>query len=207
MELDPVSNDSTRLYLDLFYTIENKKGVKKFDERFDNELGFMIEGLGNMLKYYLKHIKALPELPQVYMVEKLAKLRLGNVVVWLKADRVDKLGDNKYAIIDYKSGKPATKKAERASVQIPSYGLWVRQSINSDAALQGAYYYLKFMDTKKGIHEYEITDEWMEEAVEKYTAVDHELKNGCKFVQNFKYKYCGNCDFGRFCLEDESDDL
>lgn len=52
MELHPISNDSTKLVLDLAYTIKNKNGMKKYDDTFEYKLGFMIEGLGNMLKYY-----------------------------------------------------------------------------------------------------------------------------------------------------------
>jgi len=160
-----------------------------------------------MLKNYLNYLENREETPNVVSVEKLAKVDIGGAVVWLKSDRVDLLGDSHYNVVDYKSGKPATKKAELDSVQLPSYGHWIRQSINKDAKISGEYLYLKFMDTKRGIHGYDITDEMMDLAEEKYSDVSNKLKNGCKYRQNFKYKYCNFCDYKRHCLEDESDDV
>jgi len=159
-----------------------------------------------MLAKYLNYLKT-HDIPKVFQVEKLAKITFDGVVVWLKADRIDDLGENSYKVIDYKSGKPASKKDELASVQIPSYGIWLRQTLPDADYIKGQYLYLKFVDSKRGIHTYDISDEMMEEAKEKYREVDRELKNNCSFPQNFKYKYCRFCDFRRHCLEDETDGL
>ena len=158
-----------------------------------------------MLKNYINYL-AKREPPNVVSVEKLSKVSIGGATVWLKSDRVD-LEDGVYNVVDYKSGKPATKKAELDSVQLPSYGLWIRQQVDKTAKIRGEYLYLKFMDTKRGIHAYDIDDEMMEKAEEKYAAVMSKLKNGCKYLQNFKYKYCFFCEFKRHCLEDENDDV
>jgi RecB family exonuclease len=159
-----------------------------------------------MLKNYLKYLKR-SDAPKVVQVEKLAKIKIDNIIVWLKADRIDDLGENTYKVIDYKSGSPATKKAELASVQIPSYGIWLRQTLADADYIKGEYFYLKYMDSKKGIHSYNITDEMMDKAREKYTEVDQALKNGCKFTQNFGYKYCRVCDFKRVCIKDKNDGI
>lgn len=55
MELHPITDDSTRLILDLTYTIKNEKGMRKYDEEFEPELAFMIEGIAYMLKHYCEN--------------------------------------------------------------------------------------------------------------------------------------------------------
>jgi RecB family exonuclease len=159
-----------------------------------------------MLSKYLKYLKK-DDIPNVFQVEKLAKITFDGVTVWLKADRIDDLGENSYRVIDYKSGKPSSKKDELASVQIPSYGIWLRQIMPDADYIKGQYLYLRYVDTRKGIHTYDISEEMMEEAKEKYLKVNQKLKNGCDFRQNFKYKYCRWCDFRRHCLEDENNGL
>lgn len=154
-----------------------------------------------MLVNYIKYLKK-DGVPKVFQVEKLARIKVDSVTVWLKADRIDEIGENAYRVVDYKSGRPATKKDELASVQIPSYGIWLRQMMSDADKIKGQYLYLKFMNSKSGIHTYDISDEMMEEAKEKYIKVDQKLKNGCDFMQNFKYKYCRFCDFRRHCVED-----
>lgn len=158
-----------------------------------------------MLSKYLKYLRNLDELPNVAHVEQLAKLTIDGVVVWLKADRIDQLADGAYKVVDYKSGKPKTKKAELESVQIPSYGLWLQSAFDDVDEIYGEYLYLRYVDSKKGIHTHAITEELMDKTREEYINVDRELKRGAGFVQNFKYKYCYSCDFKVHCLEDEND--
>jgi hypothetical protein len=59
MELQPMNKLSSKLVLDLTYNIKNKKGLNKLDNNFEYKLSFMIEGLGNMLKYYCENGKML----------------------------------------------------------------------------------------------------------------------------------------------------
>jgi RecB family exonuclease len=174
-----------------------KKGVITKEDLYSIKL---------MMSKYLNYLEK-NDIPNVFQVEKLAKVTIDSVIVWLKADRIDDLGENSYRVIDYKSGSPATKKDELASVQIPSYGIWLRQMIPDADWITGQYLYLKYIDSKKGVHTYDISDEMMDEAEEKYKKVDQKLKNGCDFMQNFKYKYCRWCDFRRYCLEDENNGL
>jgi len=165
---------------------------------------FAIKG---MMKNYLVYLAKLGEAPNVAQVEKLAKIVIGDVVVWLKADRIDRLSDGVYKVIDYKSGKPASKKAELTSVQIPSYGIWLHQAFDDVEEIFGEYLYLKHVNTKTGVHTHAITEELMDQTRDTYRRVDRELKKGCDFVQNFKYKYCYFCDFKVHCLEDDNDGL
>jgi len=184
--------------------IRTYKAYKKVDEGLITKDD--LYAIKIMLSKYLMYLKN-SDTPNVFEVEKLAKITFDGVVVWLKADRIDDLGENTYKVIDYKSGRPATKKAELASVQIPSYGIWLRQMLPDADVIKGQYLYLRYIDSKKGIHSYDISDEMMDEAKEKYIKVNQELKNNCQFVQNFKYKYCYSCDFRQYCVKDNNDGI
>lgn len=160
----------------------------------------------DMLLKYMIHLDN-KGMPKVKCVEELYKFPLNGITVWMKADRLDILGDHDYKVVDYKtSSKPAPKKDELASVQIPTYGMWVLSSIDKDAEITGEYQYLRHVDRKAGIRTYKITPEMMDAAKEKYVKVAADLSCGkCKFKQNFKYKYCGRvCDFSERCLSEDS---
>lgn len=164
-----------------------------------------VKNIKGMIKKYIKYVTSLDEFPDVVSVEKLAKIAIGGSVVWLKSDRVDRSSDGSYMVIDYKSGKVGSKKDELASVQLPSYGIWLRKSVDADAHVFGTYLYLKEVDTKRGRHTYEITEEMMEVATEKYKEVRSELDGACQYVQNFDYKYCFFCDYKAHCVKDDRD--
>ncbi|PLX12516.1 MAG: hypothetical protein C0597_13195 [Marinilabiliales bacterium] len=55
MELFPIDETHTKCVLDLNYNIINNKGMKSLNENTEYKIGFMIEGLGNMLKYYCEN--------------------------------------------------------------------------------------------------------------------------------------------------------
>jgi RecB family exonuclease len=117
----------------------------------------------------------------------------------MKADRIDLLASGGYMVIDYKTSKqPATKKEEMTSVQIPSYGLWIRQKINKHANISGAYFYLRHMASKKGVHSHVVTNEWMETTTAKYVDIYSQIQNGCAYIPQ-KNKFCGYCDYRLPC--------
>lgn len=166
-----------------------------------------VASIKTMIKKYITYIKS-DELPNVFSVEKLSKVSIGGAVVWLKSDRVDKLDKNTYRVVDYKSGRVATKKDELASVQLPSYGIWIRQTVDPKAVVKGMYIYLKEVDKPKGRHVYDITDEMMQAAEDKYAQVRKLIANPkCEYNQNFDYKYCFFCDYKPYCVKDDRDEL
>lgn len=55
MEFQPESRNHTKLILDLTYKPKNGKGRLTYDDSFENRIGFMIEGLGIMLKHYCEN--------------------------------------------------------------------------------------------------------------------------------------------------------
>jgi len=55
MEFRPMSVNSTKLFLNLAYKIRDTKELRTYDDRFEYKIGFMIEGLGIMLKHYCEN--------------------------------------------------------------------------------------------------------------------------------------------------------
>lgn len=152
----------------------------------------------NMLKDYLKYLRN-GAVVNIFSLEKKATINVKGVPVSLKADRVDLLAEGGYMVVDYKTSQnPATKQEEMTSVQIPSYGIWLKQQINKTAKISGAYFYLRFMSTKRGIHRHEVTSEWMEAATAKYLDIYSQVMNGCSYNKQ-KNKFCGYCDYRLPC--------
>jgi DNA helicase-2/ATP-dependent DNA helicase PcrA len=156
-----------------------------------------------MLKNYLFHLRS-GAVVNVFKLEQLAKITINKVPVGLKADRVDRTSDGGYVVIDYKTSKnPASKKDELESVQIPSYGIWIRQRLAPDATkIDGAYYYLRHIKTKRGVHEHKVTEEWMEKAANQYAHVYNLIQNGCKYIKTTERRTCQYCDYRLPCSSD-----
>jgi RecB family exonuclease len=152
-----------------------------------------------MLKNYLTFLRSGTAV-NVVQLEKLAFVKISNVPVWLKADRVDRVSDG-YTVIDYKTSKnPATKKAEIESVQIPTYGIWLKSAFKADNAnLYGMYYYLRHIGSKKGVHQHTIDQNWMNDTADKYRCAYQQIINGCKFSKTTDVKSCRWCDFRLAC--------
>lgn len=165
----------------------------------------------DMLKLYIKHIRE-KGFPEIFSTERLGSFMVGrDIKVWLKADRVDKLGDGNYQIIDYKtSKKPATKKDEQSSLQLPSYGLWLKHYLKKDDLnMKGSYVYLRCLDRKRagGFRTYDITNEFMDYAVNEYARVGKAIKDREPFERNREYKFCYSCPYKDICDNEETKDL
>ena len=182
-----------------------KHAVKRYNVFAKEDSGLITRddslSMRNMLRAYATMIKDLDEFPNTVSLEKFFNVIMETSKVTAKADRVDKIDDG-YKVIDYKTGQPLSKKDAKASVQLPTYGMWIKQDIDRDAKVYGEYVYVKHLGAKKGIDTFEITDEMIADAIEKYTTVAFNLKNGCKFTRNRDYKYCRICDFSSYCTKD-----
>ncbi len=154
-----------------------------------------------MLKNYLKFLRSGRSV-NVHQLERLVSVDIGGVPVWMKADRVDLLPGGGYVVIDYKTSKePASKAEELSSVQIPSYGLWMRTEFSQTAKLQGVYYYLRYLDSKKGVHTHSITDAWLTATTKKYVEVYSQVQEGCQYIKTIDH-LCRYCDYRLPCSSD-----
>lgn len=191
---------------------------KCFKDSFVSHNGFGSEERGlitradtlsmkKMLKNYLKRQHSVKSLPEIIHIEKLFKIAINGIAVWGKADRVDRDGDGA-TVVDYKTGsRPFTKKDIASSVQLGTYALWARKELGIEGDIYGEYIHVKLLDTPKGKQKFLISDEAMEKTKKKYTLVIKELKDGCKFEKNHKYKYCRTCEYKSFCERDFSNGI
>ena len=168
-----------------------------------------VTSIQTMAQKYLNYIRK-EGLPNTISAEKMFRVSANGVLVMGKADRVDKLEEGSVKIIDYKSSaKPKPKKEAVKSVQLPTYGWWIRSDteLEPDKTVKifGEYQYIKHLDKKTGVHTFEITDEQIAEVIEKYTRVNVELQNGATFERNKKYSYCSprTCDYYDYCRKDK----
>lgn len=174
---------------------KRKKGVITRDEAY---------GMRDMLKAYLTFLKEEGKLPDSLFIEKMFGFVIAKNPVAGKADRVDKINGG-YKVVDYKTGQPASKKDALTSVQLPTYALWITKEVDQGAKVYGEYIYLKYLGTKRGTQLFEITEEMMANAVEKYTRVASYLKNEVRYPRNTSYKYCRRvCDYYDWCMEDDN---
>lgn len=163
----------------------------------------------SMLQKYLTYLKSQEEKPNTVSMEVLFGIPIASTKTYGKADRVDQVDENTIKVIDYKtSSRPTPKKEALKSVQLPTYGLWIKKHNTDfggeDKQVFGEYVYVRNLEKKSGIHTFEITDAMIADAIEKYTRVNFELSNGCKFEKNKDYKYCGpgKCDYYEYCRKD-----
>ena len=186
-----------------------EKAVKKYDALSIIKNGRLITrndlyDIKEMMLNYLKLLKK-TGMPDVVSVEKMAEIHLKNgITIRMKADRLDSLGDQEYKVVDYKtSARPASRKDELASVQLPTYGLWAKRIMGSDIKVHGEYQYLRHVDKKKGVHTFEITNEMIRAAIKEYKRIAKILRDGCDFIPNYKYRFCRSCDYKHICLKED----
>jgi hypothetical protein len=152
-----------------------------------------VDNIRLMMKNYLNTVICNEDPPEVLYVEKFFNIKIDGVNINGKADRVDNISGG-FKIIDYKTNSKAfTKNEIFESVQLPTYKLWL-DTVKKNQKVLGEYVYLKLISGKKGRSTFEIMDEHVQHALDKYKQVQQELNNGCKFERNFSYKYCGKSD-------------
>jgi ATP-dependent helicase/nuclease subunit B len=163
-----------------------------------------LRSIREMMQDYLDEFRENP-LPETISLEKFFSIKIGEVTVKGKADRVDRTKAGSIKVIDYKTSKrPLRVEEVFESVQLPTYAYWIRSEYGEDVTVYGEYVYLRHLGTKSGHQKFRISEDLMEETAEKYKKIISELDNGCKFPRNEDFKYCGsNCDFYDFCMKDE----
>jgi len=164
-----------------------------------------MEEIQNMMKSYLQNVLPTPT-PNVSYVEKSFYISVEDFKIAGKADRVD-FDQGNYIIVDYKTnGKAFTKKELEESVQLPTYKIWLDTLYKAqypEYKAFGEYVYLKLTSGKKWKATFEITEDRVKDALEKYRFVKQQLNNKCSFKRNLKYKYCSpRCDYFFQCQKD-----
>lgn len=152
----------------------------------------------DMLIEYVKYTDK-NGLPTILSLEKSFSIFVDNIKINGRIDRIDN-GGNTYCVVDYKtSSKPASKKEELDSVQLPTYGMYIRDNYKNIDKIMAKYIYLRHVNGR-GVHEFEVDNAMMKAAEDKYRFIAAELaKPDCKYPRNTGYHFCYSCDYKRRC--------
>jgi len=125
--------------------------------------------------------------------ERAFQFRLGPHLLRGRVDRVDRLPDGAYELIDYKTGRPKTAAQLRDDVQLSLYAVGAREAWQLDASQQ-AYYYL-LDDEKVPVERDERERDWVMDTV--LEVAEGILAQG--FEPTPSYAACSTCDFRIIC--------
>ncbi|WP_169542085.1 ATP-dependent helicase [Solirubrobacter soli] len=125
--------------------------------------------------------------------ERAFQFRLGPHLLRGRVDRVDRLPDGGYELIDYKTGRPKTAAQLREDVQLSLYAVGARESWELEAASQSYYYVLD--DEKVPVERSEEDRDWITETV--FTVADGIQAQG--FEPTPSWSACSMCDYRIAC--------
>src|SRR4051794_5035758 len=126
-------------------------------------------------------------------LEKAFTFRMGRHTLRGRVDRVDKLPDGRYELIDYKTGRPKSASQLREDVQLSLYAVGAREAWDVDAEQQSYLYVLD--DEKVPVPTEDIDRDWIAETV--LEVADGILGQG--FEPTPSYVACSSCDYRIAC--------
>ncbi|HZH24651.1 MAG TPA: PD-(D/E)XK nuclease family protein, partial [Solirubrobacteraceae bacterium] len=110
-----------------------------------------------------------------------------------RVDRVDRLADGSYELIDYKTGRPRTAAQLADDVQLSLYAVGARQAWQLEAAQQSYYYVLD--DEKVAVERDADDSDWITDTV--FEVADGILGQG--FEPTPSWSACSMCDYRIAC--------
>jgi DNA helicase-2/ATP-dependent DNA helicase PcrA len=125
--------------------------------------------------------------------EKAFQFKLGDHTLRGRVDRVDRLPDGGYELIDYKTGRPRTAAQLREDVQLSLYAVGAREAWRLETSQQAYLYVLD--DEKVRVPTEELDREWITETVRE--VADGILGQG--FEPTPSFAACAACDFRIAC--------
>ena len=125
--------------------------------------------------------------------ERAFQFRMGPHLLRGRVDRVDRLPDGGYELIDYKTGRPKTPAQLREDVQLSLYAVGARESWQLDAAQQAYYYVLD--DEKVPVERSSEDRDWITETVLTVA----EGIQGQGFEPTPSWAACSMCDYRIAC--------
>ena len=119
--------------------------------------------------------------------------RMGAHTLRGRVDRIDRLADGGYELIDYKTGRPRSAAALKEDVQLSLYAVGAREAWHLEAAQQAYLYVLD--DEKVRVPRGEIDAAWIADTVQEVA--------GGILAQDFEptpsYTACSMCDYRIAC--------
>jgi DNA helicase-2/ATP-dependent DNA helicase PcrA len=125
--------------------------------------------------------------------ERAFQFKMGPHLLRGRVDRVDRLPDGGYELIDYKTGRPKTAAQLREDVQLSLYAVGARESWQLEAAHQAYYYVLD--DEKVPVDRTDDDRDWITETV--FEVADGIRSQG--FEPTPSWAACSTCDYRIAC--------
>ena len=139
------------------------------------------------------HARVAEEPVEPVWFERAFSFKIGPHTLRGRVDRVDRLADGGYELIDYKTGRPRSAAALREDVQLSLYAVGARAAWDLDATQQAYLYVLD--DEKVRVPSSEIDSGWIADTVD-------EVATGI-LAQDFEptpsFTVCSMCDYRIAC--------
>jgi DNA helicase-2/ATP-dependent DNA helicase PcrA len=125
--------------------------------------------------------------------ERSFSFRIGPHLLRGRVDRVDRLPEGGYELIDYKTGRPKSAAQLRDDVQLSLYAVGAREAWQLEAAQQAYYYVLD--DAKVPVPRSDEDRDWITDTV--FEVADGILSQG--FEPTPSFAACSVCDYRIAC--------
>jgi DNA helicase II / ATP-dependent DNA helicase PcrA len=139
------------------------------------------------------HDRTLADDAEPMWFEKPFQFKLGAHTLRGRVDRVDRLPDGGYELIDYKTGRPKSATQLREDVQLALYAVAAEEAWELSASQQAYLYVLD--DTKVPLPTDDVDREWISDTV--FEVADGILGQG--FEPTPSYAACSMCDYRIAC--------
>jgi len=139
------------------------------------------------------HERFLTEQTEPVWFERGFQFKMGPHVLRGRVDRVDRLPDGTYELIDYKTGRPRTLAQLREDVQLALYAVGAREAWQLESSSQAYHYVLD--DEKIAVPPEALDPEWITQTV--LEVAEGILGQG--FEPTPSYSACSMCDFRIAC--------
>jgi DNA helicase-2/ATP-dependent DNA helicase PcrA len=156
----------------------------------EEERQFRAKAVAALHRY---HARTASESAEPMWLEKGFQFKLGPHVLRGRVDRVDKLADGGYELIDYKTGRPRTAAQLREDVQLSLYAVGAREAWQLESSRQAYHYVLD--DEKVRVPAEELDRDWITDTV--MHVGEGILSQG--FEPTPSFSACSMCDYRIAC--------
>jgi DNA helicase-2/ATP-dependent DNA helicase PcrA len=156
----------------------------------DQERQLRAKATQSLVRY---HERYQAEAAEPMWFERAFAFKLGPHFLRGRVDRVDRLPEGGFELIDYKTGRPKSAAQLRDDVQLSLYAVGAREAWQLEAAQQAYYYVLD--DEKVPVERTEADREWITETV--MAVADGILGQG--FEPQPSFTACSMCDYRIAC--------
>ena len=176
---------------DIFGDIMTECFIAALQEYDQKLLEPEMNSLYEVIQNYLFKIKK-EGITQVIAVEKEFSLTINGHIVRGYIDRIDKVNDNTYHVVDYKTSKSPSY---LTNFQLLVYALAVKELYPDAENISGSYCLLKH---KSDMMSWDFSDDDLKETVEKIKSIERDIELEIKWVKK-PSKLCDFCDYKDIC--------